>query len=99
MITMRDGGSVNLNSIISHFNECGGKMVLGANKAKLANHDKHLSLDYWLRSNGARNPDQMQAESSLIEQLVGTGNFAETVMACPNTGRQCKALKLLRISR
>ncbi len=74
-------------------------MVLGANKTKLANHDKHLSLDYWLRSNGARNPDQMQAESSLIEQLVGTGHFAETVMACPNTGRQCKALKLLRISR
>jgi hypothetical protein len=94
---MRDGGAVNLDSIISHFNECGGEMVLGAIKTKFADHNKHRSLDYWLRSNGARIPDQMQAESSLVEQLVGTGHFQAIVMACPDTGRQCKGLKLLQV--
>lgn len=71
-------------------------MVFGAIKAKFADHNKHRSLDYWLRSNGARSPDQMQAEGSLVEQLVGTGHFQEIVMACPDTGRQCKGLKLLK---
>lgn len=97
MIRMRDGGVVDLNSLIADFRGRGSRMVLGAIKATLADHNKHASLDYWLRLNGARKPDQMQAETSLVEQLVDSGHFETIVMDCPDTGRKCKGLQLRQV--
>lgn len=94
MINMRDGGAVDQHALIDCFREYGGSMVLGAIKASLAEHNKPRSLDYWLRLNGARNPDQMQAEASLVSQLVESGHFEAVVLKCPKTGRNCKGLRL-----
>ncbi|WP_027591527.1 hypothetical protein [Pseudomonas sp. RL] len=94
MIKMRDGGAFDQHALIACFREHGGSMVLGAVKASLAEHKKPRSLDYWLRLNGARIPDQMQAEASLVAQLVESGNFEAVVLKCPETGRNCKGLQL-----
>ncbi|MBB6285673.1 MULTISPECIES: hypothetical protein [unclassified Pseudomonas] len=92
MITLRDGGSFSIDALVSKVETLGGSMVLGPIKAALIDHKKPVSLDYWIRANGAHRKDQMQAETQVVDQLVATGRFSRVKMSCPTTGHRCKGL-------
>ena len=70
-------------------------IIQGQQNCTLENHTKRQSLDYWLRSNFANNPDTKQAVNDVMDDLVATGLF-EVVegLQCPDSGRSCKGLKL-----
>jgi len=92
MITLRDGGSFSIDALVSKVEALGGSMVLGPVKAGLTDHKKPDSLDYWIRTNGAHQKNQMQAETQVVDQLVATGRFDRVKMNCPSTGHRCKGL-------
>ena len=69
-------------------------IIQGQQNCRLENHTKKQSLDYWLRSNFASNPDTKQAVNTVMEDLVATGLFEEEKLTCPDSGRKCKGLKL-----
>lgn len=95
MITLRDGGSLNIHALVSKIEALGGSIVLGPIKASLTDHKKPDSLDYWIRTNGAHRKDQMQAEKRLVNQLVETGFFGLVKMNCPSTGHRCNGLSVI----
>ena len=69
-------------------------IVQGHCKCTLADHSKPNSLDYWLRERYAKYPDTMQAISSVIDDLVGTGLFDPGKFTCPDSGQRCKGIAL-----
>jgi hypothetical protein len=83
--------------LIVHIKERGRDYIIqGQQNSSLANHTKKNSLDYWLRSNYAVNPDTKQAVNKIIEQLVETGLFKEAEnLPCPDSGRLCKGIRLI----
>jgi hypothetical protein len=71
-------------------------IIQGQQNCSLLKHTKPNSLDYWLRTNFAKEPDTKQAVNEVIDQLVATGKFAIIYgLACPDSGRPCKGLKLI----
>ena len=74
-------------------------IIIGAQKDTFANHRKRHSLDYWLRRR-SRRPDTMQAVDSVIDALVATKLFTKADnLVCPDSGRECKGLRLRRPTR
>ena len=70
-------------------------IIQGQQNCTLENHTKRQSLDYWLRSNFAKNPDTRQAVKDVIDDLVATGLFEiNERLQCPDSGRFCKGLRL-----
>lgn len=51
---------------------------------------------HWLRGDFAKNPDAMQAVNGVIRQLGSTGFFEEGEFPCPDTGRLCKGIRIVR---
>jgi len=70
------------------------EMPIGAVKADWE-QVKDYSLDYLLRTRYARNPNTMQAVTSVIDDLVRTGIFERGTMEDPKTGRTVDCLRLL----
>jgi hypothetical protein len=96
-INLPYGNSVfDSNDLIQHIRQSGCDYIIQAQQACcLADHTKPHSLDYWLRTNYAQQPDTKQAVNEVIEQLVGTGDFVEGSFPCPDSdGRLCKAIKM-----
>ncbi|HDR15400.1 MAG TPA: hypothetical protein ENN79_07975 [Desulfobacteraceae bacterium] len=82
-----------------HIEETGrGYIIQGQKACTRAQHPKPNSLDCWLRDNYARNPDTKQAVNAVIHDLLQTGDFVEGQLQCPDSGRNCKGLKLSSIS-
>lgn len=70
------------------------EMPIGAVKANWE-EVKPYSLDFLLRTRYARNPNTMQAVTSVIDDLVRTGIFERSTMADPTTGRMVDCLRLV----
>lgn len=70
------------------------EMPIGAVKANWE-EVKPYSLDYLLRTRYARNPNTMQAVTSVIDDLVRTGIFDRGTMKDPETGRSVDCLRLV----
>ncbi len=68
-------------------------IIIGKERTVLARHRKKMSLDYWLRQ---RSPyeDTMQAVDSIVDALVTTGLFVRDKRPCPESRRDCNALRL-----
>jgi hypothetical protein len=69
-------------------------IIQGQQQCTLNDHTKKLSLDYWLREK--YNHDQRQALNSVIGDLVATGEFEVGKFLCPNRGRMCKGIKIVK---
>ena len=68
----------------------------GAQVVPLAAHTQRRSLDYWLRTQVARNADHPQASVEVIQQLCDTGLFVlDKKMPCPDTGKLCTGLRVV----
>jgi len=55
-----------------------------------------LTLDFWLRRNFAKSADIKQAVNDVIRQLVSTGFFEEGEFPCPDNGRLCKGIRIVK---
>jgi len=69
-------------------------IIQGQKQCTLKDHTKPNSLDYWLREN--YNRDQRQALNSVISDLVNTGEFEEGRFQCPDSGRKCKGIRIIK---
>jgi hypothetical protein len=94
------GAGFHVSDLVSHIRSTGrDSIVQGQQNATLAQHTKPHSLDVWLRTHYARNPDVKQAVNEVVDDLVATGRF-ELVqrLPCPESGRLVKGLRLLHPS-
>ncbi len=55
---------------------------------------KPYSLDYWLRTRYARNPDTKQAVAAVVDGLIETGLFARAKIEDPQTSAKVEAIAL-----
>lgn len=96
MIELPYGGQFDEQALIAYIKASGRNYIIqGQQAASYANHTKPQSLDYWLRQ-FASNCDTKQAENSVLDALVATGLFRiENCLVCPDSGRQCKGLRLV----
>jgi hypothetical protein len=70
-------------------------IIQGQQNCSFDNHTKRQSLDYWLRSKFAKNPDTKQAVNEVVDDLVATGLFEmDNKLQCPDSGNLCKGLRL-----
>ena len=71
-------------------------IIQGQKACRLAEHPKPHSLDVWLRNKFTNRADTKQAVNEVIDQLVATGLFEEGTFVCPDSGRDCKGIQLVR---
>jgi hypothetical protein len=69
-------------------------IIIGQQQCTLIDHTKPNSLDYWLRKK--YNPDQRQALNRVIDDLVTTGEFERGRFQCPDSGRICKGIRIVK---
>ncbi|MBB5371071.1 MULTISPECIES: hypothetical protein [unclassified Janthinobacterium] len=70
-------------------------IVQGQRVVKLGNHPKENSFDVWLRKRFPKKRDTKLADNYVIEALLETGKFIATREICPDSGRLCKAIRLV----
>ena len=108
----RDGGGLNVSirlpfggpdakfdvdRLVEHLKDSGREFIIqGQAHRALSVHPKPRSLDVWLRRNFASNPDIKQAVNEVIDQLVSTALFEKGQFVCPDSGRLCKGIKLVK---
>jgi len=93
------GAGFRVSELVTHIRSTARDYIIQAQQnVTLAKHTKPQSLDVWLRTNFASNPDTKQAVNKVVEALVATGQF-EVVwgLPCPDSGRSVKGLRLLDI--
>jgi hypothetical protein len=91
------GATFQVGTLIQHLKESGRRYIIqGQAECRFSTHRKPQSLDFWLRRNFARNPDTKQAVNDVIHQLVSTGFFEAGEFPCPDSGRLCKGIRLIR---
>ena len=100
MITLPYGGKsakFDVKELLAYIKKSGRDYIVqGSQQCSLTKHTKKHSLDYWLRSNYAVNPDTKQAVKTVIHELVSTGLFEEAdALHCPDSGRLCKGIRLI----
>lgn len=67
----------------------------GQRVVTLGNHPKEKSFDVWLRKRLPKKRDTKLADNYLIDALLKTGKFTATKEICPDSGRLCKAIRLV----
>ncbi|MRV73554.1 hypothetical protein GJ700_17720 [Duganella sp. FT92W] len=70
-------------------------VVQGQRIKTLAKHTNPNSLDVWLRKRFPKMQDTKLADNYVIDALVETGKLAATKEICPDSGRMCKAIRLV----
>jgi len=87
--------SFDSNDLKEYIRRTGRSYIIQGQKAcRRIDHPKPNSLDCCLRDNYAQNPDTKQAVNEVIGALVNTGDFAEGDFYCPDSGRQCKGIRI-----
>lgn len=82
-----EGAGFDTDDLLSHMRSRGISYIIqGQQACTLAKHTKPSSLDVWLRTNYANNPDTKQADNKVIASLVQTGLFREGRFRCPDNG-------------
>ena len=71
-------------------------IIQGQRTCSLADHPKPNSLDVWLRRNFTSKQDNKQATNELMNEIIKTGLFEEGWFTCPDSGRKCKGIRLIR---
>ena len=74
-------------------------IIQGQRNCCLEGHPKPNSLDVWLRRNFTSRQDTKQATNDVLHEIVSTGLFREGMFTCPDSGRKCKGIKLVKKPR
>ena len=72
-------------------------IIQGQVARRRSDHHKPSSLDCWLRDNYAQYPDTKQAVNEVIDALVNTREFMEGDFICPDSGRRCKGIRIVKV--
>lgn len=96
MIKLTCGGQFNEYDLIKEIRLAGrNDIVQGQVAAKMTEHPKPSSLDYWLRSH-SKQKNTKAANNKVISALISTGMFEQVDdVACPDSGRKCKGIRLV----
>lgn len=90
--------SFDSNDLINHIRNKGrGYIIQGQANCIREDHPKPNSLDCWLRDNYTNNINTTQAVNEVLSELLKTGMFEEGHFDCPDSGRICKGLKVIKI--
>jgi len=90
------GARLYVDDLIRHVRESGRDYIIqGQSNRSLANHPKPNSLDAWLRKKCTSKSNTKQAVDDVIDQLIATRLFKVERLRCPDSGRLCKAIRLL----
>jgi hypothetical protein len=85
--------------LIAHIPSTGRDYIIqGQQQVSLENHTKPNSFDVWLREGYTSRKNTKQAVNQVVESLIATGQFEIAKLSCPDSGRHCKALRLVRSS-
>jgi hypothetical protein len=96
----RPGARFDAGKLVEHLNAVGRHYIIqGQTNCALAVHPKPQSLDVWLRKNFAHEPNMKQAVNEVLEQLISSGLFEEGKFLCPDSGHQCKGIRLVAAVR
>jgi hypothetical protein len=91
------GAGFYVSELLNHIRRTGrGYIIQGQQNCTLENHTKPCSLDVWLRRGYTSRKDTKQATNEVIRALVATGKVELGHFSCPDSGRQCKGLRLSR---
>jgi hypothetical protein len=71
-------------------------IIQGQTNCSLADHHKPNSLDVWIRNNHTTRKNTKQASNDLLHEIIETGLFEEGNFTCPDSGRRCKGIKLVK---
>ena len=71
-------------------------IIQGQANCRLADHPKPNSLDVWFRKHFTSRQDTKQATNNLVQEIIKTGLFKEGLFTCPDSGRKCKGIKLIK---
>jgi hypothetical protein len=71
-------------------------IIQGQRSCCLADHPKPNSLDVWLRRNFTSRQDTKQATNELVHEITKSGQFREGWFTCPDSGRKCKGIELIK---
>jgi len=74
-------------------------IIQGLRNCCLEEHPKPNSLDVWLRKNFTSRQDTKQATNDLLQEIIKTGPFREGWFTCPDSGRKCKGIELIKNPR
>ena len=91
------GAGFRVSELVSHVRSTGRAYIIqGGQNVTLAKHTKPNSLDWWLRTRFATNPDTRQTARAVMNALEATGRFRKVGgLRCPDSGRSVKGLRLL----
>ena len=90
------GAGFRLSELVAHIESSDRDYIIqGQQNCPLDAHTKPHSLDVWLRKRLAHRQDTRQAVNQVINVLLATGEFELADLPCPDSGRQCKGLRLL----
>lgn len=91
------GATFDVSTLIQHLRESGRPYIIqGQTQCIFSEHPKPRSLDFWLRRKFAKNRDTKQAVNGVIGQLVSTGLFEAGEFLCPDSGRLCKGIRIVK---
>ena len=74
-------------------------IIQGQVNCSLADHPKPNSLDVWFRQHFTSRQDTKQATNALLQEILKTGLFKEGLFTCPDSGRKCKGIELIKRPR
>ena len=90
------GAQFPVSDLVAHIRRSGRDYIIqGQVNCFLDDHPKPHSLDVWLRTQYAAQPDTKQAVNQVIDDLVATGLFEPGTFVCPDSGRHCKGIMLV----
>lgn len=91
------GAGFRVSELVNHMRSTGRDYIVqGGDNVTLAKHTKPNSLDVWLRTRFATNPDTRQTAEAVMKELEATGRFRVVEkLRCPESGRLVNGLRLL----
>ena len=91
------GAGFRVSQLVSHVRSTGRDYIIqGGDNVTLAKHTKPNSLDVWLRTRFATNPDIRQTAKAVMNALEATGRFQVVRgLRCPDSGQFVNGLRLL----
>lgn len=90
------GAAFEVTELVQYVKTSGRPYIIqGQTQCAFRAHPKPHSLDFWLRENYAKNRDTKQAVNKVIDQIVSTGRFELGQFMCPDSGHQCKGIRIL----
>lgn len=93
------GASFDIDDLVKHVKSSGSDyIIVGGANVTFRGHLKPRSLDYWLRATQVRPAYRAlrQTTNKVVDDSVATGLFVRDKLRCPDSGRTCNALRIVK---